>query len=134
MYLLDTDICIEFLRGRLPKPWSEQIKSSTKSDYFLSMIAASELFYGASRSSLPNQAKEKVRQLCARFRILPIDFQAAEVYGDIRAALAKAGTPIGPNDLFIAAIAIANNLTLVTSNVAEFSRVPNLQILNWRTP
>lgn len=70
----------------------------------------------------------------AKFEILPFDLPSAEIYGDIRAGLAKAGTPIGANDLFIAAIALANNLTLVTSNIAEFSRVPNLQILNWRTP
>lgn len=69
---------------------------------------------------------------CRRFDSLPFDDAAAEEYGRIRAELTAAGTPIGPNDLMIASIALANQLTLVTSNTAEFGRVPGLQIENWR--
>jgi tRNA(fMet)-specific endonuclease VapC len=62
---------------------------------------------------------------------LPFDDAAAVVYGEIRAALAQAGTPIGPNDLQIAAIALANDLTLVTHNTREFTRVQGLKLADW---
>lgn len=63
--------------------------------------------------------------------ILPVEPPADQVYADIRAHLARQGKPIGPNDLFIAAHALSLDLTLVTANVGEFSRVPNLRIENW---
>lgn len=62
---------------------------------------------------------------------LPFDDRAADEYGRIRAYLARLGTPIGPNDLLIAAIALANNATLVTHNTTEFNRVPGLTIVDW---
>jgi tRNA(fMet)-specific endonuclease VapC len=67
-------------------------------------------------------------------RSLPFDDAAAEEYGQLRAYLANQGTPIGPNDTMIAAIALANGLTLVTHNTAEFSRVPGLMIKDWQIP
>ncbi len=63
---------------------------------------------------------------------LPFDDNAAHEYGRIRAHLASLGTPIGPNDLMIASIALANNLTLITHNTAEFSRIPALQLEDWQ--
>jgi hypothetical protein len=69
--------------------------------------------------------------LCHPFVCFPFDDPAADQYGTIRAALASAGTPIGPNDLLIAAIALANGLTLVTLNTTEFSRIPGLTIEDW---
>jgi tRNA(fMet)-specific endonuclease VapC len=65
---------------------------------------------------------------------LPFEDRAAKVYGQIRADLETKGTPIGPNDLMIAAIALANDLTLVTHNTAEFSRVPALKFVDWHVP
>ena len=65
---------------------------------------------------------------------LPFDDSAAEEYGRIRAHLANLGTPIGPNDLLIAAIALANKITLVSHNTAEFSRVPGLILEDWQIP
>ena len=63
---------------------------------------------------------------------LPFDDRAAEEYGKVRSHLAVLGTPIGPNDLMIAAIALANHMTLVTHNTAEFSRVPGLTLEDWQ--
>lgn len=122
------------MRARLPLRWQAQLQAAASGDLNLSMVTVSELFFGAHRSASPISAINDVRTFCARFQVLTLDMNAAEIYGAIRAMLAKSGTPIGPNDLFIAAIALANNLTLVASNVAEFARVPNLQILDWRTP
>lgn len=97
-------------------------------------IVVAELLCGAKKSTRVTQSMQDVNNFIAPFKVLDFDLASAEAYAEIRADLEKVGTPIGANDPFIAAIALANNLTLVTSNLTEFSRVPNLQILNWRTP
>ena len=82
-----------------------------------------------SRDAAKNLAA--VRTFAAGLRSLPLDDRAAEEYAKVRADLAVKGTPIGPNDLLIAAIALANGLTLVTDNTAEFSRVLGLRLEDW---
>ena len=74
---------------------------------------------------------EKIRGFFNRFISLPFDDTAAEIYGRIRSRLEKVGTPIGPNDLLIAAIAVANQITLITHNTAEFGRIEDLKIEDW---
>jgi len=69
--------------------------------------------------------------LFVNFKSLPFDDEAAEKFGEIRATLARLGTPIGPYDLQIAAVAIVNGLTLVSHNMREFLRVPGLQLVDW---
>ena len=95
-----------------------------------------ELWYGAFRSGPANKAANDalIAQLRARHVSLPFEDAAAEQYAALRANLATAGQLIGPNDLLIAAIALANGLTLVTHNTAEFGRVPGLVIEDWQTP
>jgi tRNA(fMet)-specific endonuclease VapC len=90
--------------------------------------------YGAYRSS---QAAENLRLLNRFFEpfiSLPFEDACCDAYGRIRSDLARSGTFIGPNDLLIAAIAVANNLTLITANQNEFSRVSGLSIDNWEIP
>jgi len=89
--------------------------------------------YGAHKSPCREANLRLLAALFDRFASLPFDDPAAEQYGWIRAELATRGTPIGPNDLMIAAIALANELTLVTHNVGEFSRVTGLQVEDWQT-
>jgi tRNA(fMet)-specific endonuclease VapC len=93
-----------------------------------------ELYYGAMHSSAAHQAANLalIVRLRQQFVSLPFDDRAAEEYGKVRAHLAALATPIGPNDLMIAAIALANQMTLVTHNTTEFSRVPGLQIEDWQ--
>ena len=95
-----------------------------------SIVAAAELRYGASRS---NSAKlvARVDLILSALEILPLDVPADHQYAALRHHLTRQGTPIGPNDLLIAAHALANDLTVVTANVAEFSRVPGLKVENW---
>lgn len=76
----------------------------------------------------------EVRAFLARFAVLPIGGAESEQYGLLRSDLAKRGLPIGPNDLWIAAVALANGLTLVTHNTAEFSRVAGLTLEDWQVP
>jgi tRNA(fMet)-specific endonuclease VapC len=89
-----------------------------------------ELIYGAERAGTAHRAHNRLRveQLRQQFTSVPFDDSAAEEYGKMRAHLAALGTPIGPNDLLIAAIALANGLILVTQNTIEFSRVTGLSI------
>jgi tRNA(fMet)-specific endonuclease VapC len=86
------------------------------------------------KSTTPAQTLAKLNLFLNRFISLPFDDRAAEVYGRIRARLSAIGTPNGPNDLFIASIAIANNLTLITHNTREFSRIGELRLEDWEWP
>ena len=98
----------------------------------LCSVVLGELEFGALRSVNPLNALESVRELRERHPTLPFDDSAAEEYARVRADLAAAGTPIGANDLLIAAIALAHGLTLVTHNTREYSRVAGLRIEDWQ--
>ena len=95
-----------------------------------SIVVAAELRYGAVKSD-SKQLSERVGLLLSALEILPLEPPADQRYAEVRHHLAKQGTPIGPNDLLIAAHALAANLTLVTANTREFERVPSLHVENW---
>jgi tRNA(fMet)-specific endonuclease VapC len=97
----------------------------------LCSIVKAELSFGAFRSNNSRVNLTKVASLFGHLPSLPFDDAAAMMYGKIRAMLVTQGNSIGPNDLFIAAIALANNAILVTRNIQEFSRVSGLVIENW---
>jgi tRNA(fMet)-specific endonuclease VapC len=100
----------------------------------LCSVVVGELIYGALHSGATHRAANLalVASLQRQFVSLPFDDRAAEKYGEVREHLATMGTPIGPNDLMIAAIALANGLTLVTNNTSEFSRVAGLTLEDWQ--
>ncbi len=131
-YLLDTNTCIKYLNG-----YSDNIRKNIKSkhqqDIMVCSVVKAELFYGSMKSSKPEKNLEKQRRFVNRFISLPFDDRAAEVYSRIRAQLEKLGTPIGPNDLLIASIALANSQILITHNTREFDRVENLDIEDWES-
>lgn len=102
---------------------------------FLSVrCVKAEMFAGALNSQEPERTLEKQRSFFADFETLYFDDKAAEAYAPIRASLKRTGRMIGTNDLLIAAIALANNLILVTHNTDEFQRVPGLIIEDWEVP
>ena len=129
-YLLDTNTCIRYLNGRSPQVVA-RLRATAPSEIVLCAIVKAELFAGAAKSNYPAKTLAAQLLFLNPFVSLPFDDTAAIMYGPIRAALEQAGTPIGPNDLLIAAIALANNLTLVTHNTREFSRVPGLALEDW---
>ena len=129
-YLLDTNACIAYLTMR-SAPLVARIRNTKPGDLAPCSIVKSELVYGAHKSSMANENLEKLRAFFAAFRSLPFDDEASEVAGEICSALESRGTPIGPNDLLIAAIAVANRLTLVTHNDREFGRVDELALEDW---
>ena len=132
-YLLDSNACIGWLRQSQPKLVA-RIKQELPTDIVICSVVVGELIYGAERATTAHRANNLIRveQLRQHFISVPFDDSAAEEYGKLRAHLAVLGTPIGPNDLMIAAIALANGLTLVTHNTSEFSRVPGLSIEDWQ--
>jgi tRNA(fMet)-specific endonuclease VapC len=131
-YLLDTNACIQLLRRGQGDAVRRRIAPLAVDDVALCAPVRYELFFGAHRSDRREENLAKVRVLLAQFASLPFDDAAAERAAEIRAHLTGRGTPIGPADLLIAAIAVSKNLTLVTNNTAEFGRVPSLKIEDWQ--
>lgn len=129
-YLLDTNTCIRYLNGR-SENIRQHLESSQPEEIALCAVVKAELFYGAMKSARPMENLARQQHFVNHFISFPFDDGAAEVYSRIRTQLERAGTPIGPNDLLIAAIAVANNVILVTHNTDEFSRVEDLKIEDW---
>jgi tRNA(fMet)-specific endonuclease VapC len=128
--MLDTNICIYLIKQK-PVVVLERFRQTDISEISISSITLSELFYGVSKSSKPEQNLMALTQFAAPLEILPFGGEAAQYYGDLRAHLEIKGTPIGSLDMLIAAHAISLSSTLVTNNEKEFNRVPNLKIENW---
>ncbi len=133
-HLLDTNTVIDYLRRGGASNVTARVAAAQPGSVFICSVVLAELIYGAMRGSPTHRARNLA--LIARLRIdfssLPFDDAAAEEYGNVRAHLAALGTPIGPNDLMIAATALASRFTLVTHNTAEFSRVPGLKLEDWQ--
>jgi tRNA(fMet)-specific endonuclease VapC len=130
-YLLDTNVCVMHLNGR-SESVRDRLLATPIQDMAVCSVVKAELFYGAMKSNNPTRTLERQQPFLARFVSLPFDDEAAIVFGEVRAALANAGTPIGPYDLQIAAITLANDLTLVTHNTREFVRVSGLRLEDWQ--
>lgn len=129
-YLLDTNTCVRYLNGQSERI-RRHIESKNPQDILVCSVVKAELFYGARKSRHPAKNLEKQQTFLNRFISLSFDDNAAATYGQIRAKLEQAGTPIGPNDLLIAAIAVSNQVTLVSHNTREFKRINELQLEDW---
>jgi tRNA(fMet)-specific endonuclease VapC len=128
-FLLDTNIVSDLIRnpqGRIAK----RIGSVGEENICTSIIVAAELRYGATKKASPKLTAQ-VEVVLEAIETLPVDAPADEIYGSIRVQLESAGTPIGGNDLIIASQAMTLDLTLVTDNEREFSRIDGLRIENW---
>jgi tRNA(fMet)-specific endonuclease VapC len=132
-YLLDTNTVIRHLNQR-SEAITAHLRATDEADVALCSVVKAEMYYGSMHSQRPEENLQIQRQFFSRFVSLPFDDSAAEHYGAVRAHLAEQGTPIGPNDLMLAAIALANDLILVTHNIREFNRVPNLKFEDWEIP
>ncbi|MEL6909437.1 MAG: type II toxin-antitoxin system VapC family toxin [Cyanobacteria bacterium J06598_4] len=130
LYLLDTNVCIVYLKGKSSNV-NQRLKSLKRNNIAVCSVVKAELFYGSMRSNNPKKALQIQKTFVEQFISLPFDDRCALIYGKLRAKLASAGTPIGSNDLLIAAIALTHDLILVTHNVREFSRVNGLKLEDW---
>lgn len=128
-YLFDTNILSAIARqpqGRL----AERVAALRPGQRCTSLVVAAEIRFGLVKSGSP-RLTENLERILAALDILPLEAPVDAHYARIRAALERAGTPIGPNDLFIAAHALAHDCVLVSDNVREFERVPGLPVENW---
>ena len=128
-YLLDTTILSDLVRNPQGAV-AAQITKAGEDNVCTSIIVAAELRYGAIKSNSAKLA-ERIDLILSALEILPLETPADHQYASLRHDLTRQGTPIGPNDLLIAAHALANDLTVITANVGEFSRVPGLKVENW---
>lgn len=129
MYLLDSNILIYWFKdlGRV----AHNIQQHPAHTIKIPTPALFELEYGTAKSKKPQQQRKQIDDIAQRFEVLPLDYPSARQAGVLRGTLDGQGLVIGPYDLLIAGIAMANNLTVVTRNVREFSRVPHLKVENW---
>lgn len=128
--LLDTNICIYIAHNR-PPTVAQRFALATPGTLGISLITWGELLFGAAKSSDPSRVRSLLDRFSHFVKVMPLPAEAGFHYGQVRAVLEKAGTPIGNNDLWIAAHALALDVTLATNNVSEFNRVPGLKLENW---
>lgn len=128
-YLLDTNILSDLVRNPQGAV-ADRITSVGEDSICTNIVVAAELRYGAVKSGSSRLA-DRVDLLLSAIEVLPLEPPAEHRYAELRHQLTRQGTSIGPNDLLIAAHALAAKLTMVTANVREFSRVPRLPVENW---
>jgi predicted nucleic acid-binding protein len=128
-YLLDTDICVYFLRQHLII--LERVRQYTSEGLAISIIGLAELQFGAYNSNQVKKNLERIGFLLERIPLLEVTPKTTEIYAKIKASLRKAGNVIDDLDIFIGATAIENDLALATANERHFSRIEGLRIVNW---
>ena len=129
-YMLDTNICIHVIKNK-PASVLARFQQYAPQDMCISSITLAELEYGVEKSSFPDKNKAALTLFLSGITVLPFDDAAAMEYGRIRADLEQKGTPIGPNDMLIAAHAKSLRLPIITNNTREFDRVDDLKVENW---
>lgn len=130
-WLLDTNAWIFYLKNPNSSIHAE-LEHRAPSDIFTCSIVKAELLHGAQKYGIPERRIAIVHRILGPYRSLPFDDSAAARYADLRHQLELSGKVIGPLDMLIAAICLANDLTLVTSNTSEFARVGGLRIADWK--
>jgi tRNA(fMet)-specific endonuclease VapC len=129
-YLLDTNICIYIARQRPPEVANRFARLAAGS-VGMSLVTFGELRFGAEKSARREESMATLNRLVEFIPVLAADAAVGEAYGALRAQLERAGTPIGNNDLWIAAHALCLGVTLVSNNTREFERVPGIVLENW---
>jgi len=129
LYLLDTNILIAALKGQ--PSVRQRLETLPLSSLRLSAVVLGELEFGAEKSTQSERNRARLAAIAQRLSWVGLDVETTRQYGRIRALLERQGTPIGANDTWIAAQALAIKATLVTDNVREFARVPDLVLENW---
>ena len=132
MFLFDTDTLSQVMKPNPSSALLSRLASVPPDEQFTSSITVGELVYGAYHGPRTEYHLRQLEEIVWPIvQILPFDRASGEIYGSLRADLERAGTPLGEPDLRIAAIALTNNLTVVTRNVRHFSRVRGLRVENW---
>ena len=129
MFLLDTDTLIYVLKGK--QSVVENLRNHLEDPMYISSISMMELYYGAYKSQLVDANLARLKTIENSFSILSPGPETSEIFGKTKARLETEGTRLDDLDLIIAAIALTNNLILVTNNQKHFSRIQGLKLTNW---
>ncbi len=129
-YMLDTNTCIFLINRKSPKIL-EKLRSYSPGDIGISSVTYAELRYGAEKSAHRQKNLEALERFIIPLELAEFEERAATTYGVVRGHLERAGTPIGPLDTLIGAHALSISAILVTNNLREFQRVPNLVVEDW---
>jgi len=129
-YMLDTNICIYLIKQK-PEKVLRRFKDHSIGDIGISSITLAELSFGVEKSQQIQKNRQALEEFILPLEIADFDEKAAVRYGAVRAALEKAGTPVGSMDMLIGAHALSLDLTLVTNNVREFNQIKNLNVVDW---
>jgi tRNA(fMet)-specific endonuclease VapC len=129
-YMLDTNICIYLIRQK-PEKVLHHFKAHSVGDIGISSVTLAELSYGIEKSQQVRKNRQALDEFTLPLEIADFDEEAASAYGTVRAALEKAGTPVGSMDMLIGAHALSLGVTLVTNNVSEFKQIKNLKVVDW---
>lgn len=129
-YYFDTNICIYFMKGEYPALLNNISKCHPDRIKIASIVKA-ELLYGACKSQKKEENTEKVKAFLFPYEVIGFDDASSIIYADMRAYLEKSGKIIGPNDLILASVVLANNGVLITGNIKEFNRVKGLKTESW---
>jgi tRNA(fMet)-specific endonuclease VapC len=127
--MLDTNIVSDLIRHPQGKA-AARLAGHGADGICMSIVTAAELRYGVAKKRSA-RLQSRVKEVLERVDVLPLERPSDIEYGTLRATLERQGTPIGPNDLLIAAHALALKVVLITDNVSEFGRVPGLELENW---
>ena len=130
MIFLDSDVCIHFLNGK-DSELIKKFQAHSPSDLKIASIVQAELMFGVQNSKKIRENGAKLTKFLEPYDIMNFDAAAAAVYAQIRFELTRKGTPIGPNDLILAATVLANQGSLATRNIGEFKRLDNLKMEIW---
>jgi len=130
VFLLDINACIKILNGS-SDALVRRMQTHALNEIALCSVVKAELLYGARKSARVSSNLKLLEHFFSPLVSIPFDDTCAQHYGTIRALLERTGNTIGPNDMLIAATALAHDLTLVTHNVGEFLRVPGLRVEDW---
>lgn len=130
MVFLDTNICIHFLNGTAPSVRDHLLTTPPK-EIKIPVIVHSELWYGVQKSQKKKENTQKLQRFLMPFEIVDYTQEMSKTYAELRLVSESQGKSIGPNDLLIATITVANNGTLATRNTREFSVIPKLKLTEW---
>ena len=129
-YMLDTNICIYLIKQK-PEKVLRHFKTHSIGDIGISSITLAELRFGVEKSQQIQNNRQALDEFTLPLEIADFDERAAMTYGAVRAALEKAGTPVGSMDMLIGAHALSLDVTLVTNNIREFKQIKNLKVVDW---
>lgn len=131
MTLLDTNVVVHYLKG--DPEIVARINNASRGELAIPTIVVYELEYGTLRSKFPARRRRELEEGLRQIQHVPFDSGSALAAASIRVQLEKQGSTIGPLDILIAGTAVSRAAALVTNNAAEFSRVPGLRVMDWKS-